>query len=205
MYSVDALSLVARGAQDRCFWAVSAQILDSWTIFFLKISEEMKYMMQDDVCDDGWVCIDGKCHCSDGSKPPTERPRLECRRVYMRMFARSGTFNLRFRHLNSERFSRSRLHFVHPAPVVLPHAQPSVPMHLVLHHALSSHMSSCLDQHRRLCVGVHAKLNVWCRACRSQVLGHRLRSGFVCVRREGVRGVFKKMPRASGPAPGRRQ
>ena len=148
--------------------------------------------MQDDVCDAGWVCIDGKCHCSEGSEPPTERPRLECRRVYMRMFARSGTFNLRFRHLNSQRFSRSHSHFVHPAPVVLPHAQPSVPTHLVLHHALSSHMSSYLDQHRRLCVGVHAKLNVWCRACRSQVLGHRLRSGFVCVRREGVRGSSKR-------------
>ena len=148
--------------------------------FLVKISEEMKYMMQDDVCDDGWVCIDGKCHCSEGSEPPTERPRLECRRVYMRRFARSGTFNSRFRHLNSQRFSRSHSHFVLPAPVVLPHAQPSVPMHFVLHHALTSHMSSCLDQHRRLCVGVHAKLNVWCRARRSQVPGHRLRSG-LCV------------------------
>ena len=81
-------------------------------VLFLLMSEEMKYMMQDDVCDDGWTCIDVKCYCSDCPKPPTERPQLECRRVHMRMFARSGTFNSRFRHLNSQRFSRSHSHFV---------------------------------------------------------------------------------------------
>ena len=85
-----------------------------------KNSEEMKYMMQDDVRDDGWTCIDGRC--SDCPKPPTERPPLECHRVYMRRFARSGTFNSRFRHLNSQRFSRSHSHFVLPV----------VPTHLVL-------------------------------------------------------------------------
>ena len=101
----------------------------------------------------------------------------------MRMFARSGTFNLRFRHLNSQRFSRSHSHFVLPV----------VPTHFVLHHALSSHISSCLNQHRRLCVGVRAKLKMWCRACRSQTLDHRLRST-LCVfgaKREGVT-IFPK-------------
>ena len=177
-YFVDALSLVARGAQDRCFCAVQPRF---WTArHFSLISEEMKCMMQDDVCDDGRGCVDGRCYCSDCPKPPTERPRVECRRVNMRMFARSGTFNLRFRHLNSERFYCSHLHFVLPGLVVLPHAQPSVPTHFVSHHAFSSHISSCLNQHRRLCVGVRATLKAWCRACRSQVLGHRLRSG-LCV------------------------
>ena len=122
-----------------------------------------------------------KCkNCSDCPKPPTKRPRLECRTLHMRMFVRSGTLNLECRHLNSKRFSFTYSHFVHPTPVVLPHAQPSVPVHFVLHHALSSHVSSCLNQRRRLCVGVRAKLNVWCRACRSQVPGHRLRCG-LCV------------------------
>ena len=57
-----------------------------------------------------------------------------------------------------------------------------------------SHGKAMRGWHRRLCVGVRAKLKVWCRACRSQALDHRLRST-LCVfgaKREGVTTFPKK-------------